>query len=642
MLPTPPDPRAPQTPAALRARLAGRAVAAAALALTLLALAGYPIAPALFAAGLLLYAVALWVWPCLWLVVVPAALPALDLAPWTGWSFVEEPDLVVLVTIAVLALRTPPRRGDFVFSGLAGVALALTLFACVLGIVRGLVLPGPPGGSAIAELRPDNALRVAKGLAIALALLPFLRRALATRADASRLFAAGMSVGLALVGVAALYERALFTGLLDFDSPYRIVATFSSMHFGGGYVGAYIAMALPFALALLGRSRLLALVPLAGIAALALYALVVTFARAAYASAIVGSVVLVFAWIYAGRKRRASAASVAVPLALLAIAAGIIATAATDSRFMEGRLGKLMPDLAWREQLWSEGLALRPDSVGPWLFGMGLGSYARTTRAAAPRAEGQGNVALKTDGATRYLAIESGQPLYIGQRIGVAPDQSYRLSFSFRSPDGDGVVAAILCEKMMLYSVRCSRRLEARPQKSGAWQRFEATIATGQIARRTRLRLFRRPTELAFFLPRAGSSADLTDVRLTDPAGRELVANGDFSHGLARWFPTDDRHTLWRIENQYMMILFEEELIGLGAFVLLAAVALGGILGALPRGDPMAPALAASLAAFLASALFDCPLEVPRLAALFYLVAFAAMTLGENAKGPVVAGQALL
>jgi hypothetical protein len=392
---------------------------------------------------------------------------------------------------------------------------------------------------------------------------------------------------------------------------------------------------------LLGRGRIVTVVPLAGIAALGLYALVVTFARAAYASAIVGSTVLVSAWIYAGRKRCAPASSIAVPLALLAIAAGIIATAATDSRFMEGRLGRLMPDLAWREELWSAGLALRPDGIATALFGMGLGTYARTALAARPRGEGRGNVALKNEGGTRYLAITAGQPLYIGQRVRIAPDQSYRLSFSFRSPDGIGVVAAVLCEKMMLYSTRCSGRLEARPQQPGAWQRFDGTIAAGRIARRTRLHLLRRPTELAFFLPLAGMSADLADVRLTDPAGRELVANGDFAHGLARWFLTDDRHTLWRIENQYMMTLFEEGVIGLGAFVLLAAVALGGILNALPRGDPMAPALAASLAAFLSSALFDCPLEVPRLAALFYLVAFTAITLGAKTKGPAVAGQAL-
>ncbi len=38
--------------------------------------------------------------PRLWLFVVPAALPALSFAPWTGWFFVDEFDLLLLATLA--------------------------------------------------------------------------------------------------------------------------------------------------------------------------------------------------------------------------------------------------------------------------------------------------------------------------------------------------------------------------------------------------------------------------------------------------------------------------------------------------------------------------------------------------------------
>ena len=42
---------------------------------------------------------------------------------------------------------------------------------------------------------------------------------------------------LALVAAATLAERVAFTGILTFDSEYRVVATFSSMHLGGGHIG---------------------------------------------------------------------------------------------------------------------------------------------------------------------------------------------------------------------------------------------------------------------------------------------------------------------------------------------------------------------------------------------------------------------
>jgi hypothetical protein len=65
--------------------------------------------------ALLLYVLALWRWPPLWLAVIPAVLPAVDLTPWTGWTRIGEPDLFILVTIGILALRAPP---DAPISGL--------------------------------------------------------------------------------------------------------------------------------------------------------------------------------------------------------------------------------------------------------------------------------------------------------------------------------------------------------------------------------------------------------------------------------------------------------------------------------------------------------------------------------------------
>ena len=97
-------------------RLAGLAVAAICLALAAVIVVNYPLAPWVFGIALLLYALALWHWPALWLAVIPAVLPSFDLTPWTGWTRVGEPDLFVLVTIGSLGVasaaagcRFPPR-----------------------------------------------------------------------------------------------------------------------------------------------------------------------------------------------------------------------------------------------------------------------------------------------------------------------------------------------------------------------------------------------------------------------------------------------------------------------------------------------------------------------------------------------------
>ena len=60
--------------------LAGLITAAVCLALTAAALAAYPLAPWALASFLVIYAAALWHWPGLWLAVIPAVLPTLDLS----------------------------------------------------------------------------------------------------------------------------------------------------------------------------------------------------------------------------------------------------------------------------------------------------------------------------------------------------------------------------------------------------------------------------------------------------------------------------------------------------------------------------------------------------------------------------------
>jgi hypothetical protein len=610
-----------------RPSLAALAAAVIALALAIPIALSYPLAPGLLMAALMLYGGALWRWPQAWLFVIPAVLPAFDLAPWTGWLFVAEPDLFILVTIAVLAIRAPPQRADFWIAGWPGAALALAVIALLSSVALGLALPGPAGGSDNAYLRPDNALRLAKGLFLALALLPFLARSLRMKGEALGVLGAGMVGGLALVAAATMFERAIFTGPFNFTIPYRVVATFSSMHLGGGYIGAYVAMALPFLFALLMRSRGAGLAIAAAIAVGAIYTLIVTFARAAYASGVLAGLVFVVAWAWAMHRRRAGViATLVAPAALLLVLAGIVLATAIDSKFMALRVGMVTQDLGTRERNWSSGLALRDKGIVADLIGMGLGTYPRIVLARRPNGNYQTNFVLERDGNFRYLALSAGLPLYFGQKVAADRRQSYILSLTLRSPDGKGQFTALLCEKLLLYSANC-RRLEFRPKSPGRWERVGGLFPGIPGDAPSRFKFLARPQDLAFVDRFPGTRFEIGEIRLIDAAGRNLIANGDFSSGLARWFFTDDNHSIWRIENQYLMTLFEGGVLGLAAFILFAAAALAGACRAVGSGEPAAAAVAASLAAFLWSCFFDCLLDVPRLATLFYLLAFAGIIL---------------
>ena len=156
-------------------RLARITVAALSLGLVVAGVLGYPLAPALLAAVLLLDGAALWRFPEAWLVVVPALLPSFDLALWTGRLAIEEPDLFVLVTIGVLVLRAPPRRADFALGGGRGTAVALAIVAASVGSCAGSCCRGRRAAPACSSSTGERGA-LAKDWRSRCA-APFLRRA---------------------------------------------------------------------------------------------------------------------------------------------------------------------------------------------------------------------------------------------------------------------------------------------------------------------------------------------------------------------------------------------------------------------------------------------------------------------------------
>jgi VanZ family protein len=608
--------------------LAGLVAATICFALATAIAVNYPLVPWVLGILLLLYGLALWRWPSLWLAVIPAMLPAVDLSAWTGWTRIGEPDLFVLVTIGILALRAPPRRADFRLEGFRAVVLMLSLISYLLSVALGFALPGPEGGSDNAYLRPDNALRLAKGFFTALALLPFLGARMRTHRDTMVWLGTGMATGLALVASVVVAERAIFTGLLDFMADYRVVGNFSIPYVGGGPIGAYISMALPFLLVCLLRPRPLTLLAMFGIAVGAGYTLVVSYARAAYAAVLISAIAGGLGWGWTARHRNTGIATALALSALLLPTISGIVVATVGGGFMAERLRAAIPDLADRAADWSEGQALRGDSPAAALFGMGLGTYPRIVIAREPDERLATNFVVAQDGGYHFLSLHTSLPAYFGQRVPVRPDRQYRVFVALRSPDGKGVLSVTVCEKMLFYSANC-RDTTFHSHIPGRWEDFGATISSAGLDQNVLLGWFRWPVDLALFDPDPGSTIEIGHIRMLDPQGRDIVANGDFSRGTERWYFMDDQHTIWHFKNQYLMSLIEGGALGLASFALLAGTALFGAARAMARGDRMAAAVAAALVAFLCSGVFDYLLGVPHLAALFYIIAFCGLTMME-------------
>lgn len=285
-----------------------QAALAAACALTGLAIAlHYPLAQPLPAGVFALCAALAFVRPASWLVLLPALLPVIGFAPWTGWITFEEFDLLVLAVAAggYARLAWPSRRGaTTASSGLprrssatALIWLVIGMFAVSVGVsmARGFADAGGFSFGWFQGYRePMNSLRLAKPFFAALLLFPLWQ---AARRDAPEQSADGLSLGLMLgllgASLATVWERIAFPDLLNFSTDYRTTALFWEMQVGGAALDGFLALTVPFAV----RELLVApskrrWVFAAAVCALAAYACLTTFSRGVYLAVPAGLLVM--------------------------------------------------------------------------------------------------------------------------------------------------------------------------------------------------------------------------------------------------------------------------------------------------------------------------------------------------------------
>jgi len=317
-------------------------------------LSAYPLHESWLLAIVIGYGALLWWRPALWMLVLPALLPVVDLAPHTGWFFVEEIDVLLCLTAGCCYWHLDrsallPQFPPLFRLGLWGLAIA-----CSIGLWRGLQpLPAIDANSFNNYLSPYNALRAGKAWLWSFALLPPLKQAAGPALGGVRkLFFPGMLLGLLGVLAAAIYERWQFPGLLNFASDYRITAPFSAMHTGGAALDGYLAMSVPLLAAwLFGTHSVARQAAAMALLPLSLYAGLATFSRGLYLAYALAIVMLVgvplAAWSGTGRLRRHRQAALAALAGAVLLACVLdLVFASSGYRGYAAALGLLSASLA--------------------------------------------------------------------------------------------------------------------------------------------------------------------------------------------------------------------------------------------------------------------------------------------------------
>lgn len=597
-----------------------RALACLSLALAVVIVARYPLGGHWLAAAAIGYAMLLLRWPWLWLVVLPAALSGLDLSPWSGSFLADEFDVLLLATLAVHYGRLRPQQGASGMSRLGCVALsvmALSYMASLAVALKGF--PAADLNSFSTYWSPYYALRVAKGFICPLALAPLIAREFRDPAKARHRLALGIQVGLLAVGLWVVWERLVFTGLLDFSKSFRVTGPFFTMHVGGQHVDAYLAMALPFAFVPLAGGRpWLSVLWSCMLLTLGVYAVMVTMSRGVIVAAPLAVLLVAADRLCRVRRFHITPGRLLLWTAGVTLVLIVAALPLMQSRFLQGRFGRWRADLDSRWNHWAHAVKIMPAGAAHTLFGAGLGSYPRIATEDAYGPDRAGRYEYRQEDGNRYLRFYARGPnIYFGQQVGTRPFETYRLLVELRSPYQGAGVNFSLYEKNLLYSFRGFTVPVKVSGTTEDWESHSLRVHTQDTGLPGAWGL-RRPVRFGMFRSVKDDWVDISNVRLLDSTGRNLLSNGDFSRGHDRWFITCDHHTTWRIFNLWVRLYFEQGVLGIAAFALYLSFVLASLWRQWQSGHPLAPVLAASLAGFLLIGLFGSLLDAPRIALLFF------------------------
>jgi VanZ family protein len=595
---------------------------------TLAAAITWPAAPLGLALGLAAAAVATAWLPALALLIVPAAMPVLDLAPWSGRFFVDEFDLLCLVTLGLAWAGMRQRTAPATSRSLSMVALAVFGGSLLIAALRPLAAGLALDANSFSHLySPFNGLRIAKGALWAWAFVSVYRALVGQRAALGRWFHAGIALGLLLTVLVVVWERAAMVGLFDFTSSYRVTGPFSVMNKGGAYIECYLAVAMAIVLAegIAQRGRPV-FWALAGLLLLSSYALLVTYSRNGYA-ALAGAVLvlLLAAGRLSGRGRSAWPAAV--------VLVGVVAAAALPvlgGSFAWERLAQWRQDFDTRRGHWRNALDLRDGSPVTAVLGVGLGRFPEQHAwhsLTEPRAAG---FRLEPGNGNPFLRLGAGAAVYVEQIVDLPAGQGLQLTINIRANTAiEPAVTVLLCRKWMLTSSDCEQIAVRGQNAAGLWQTQWMDLPALPAAAHPWEAWV--PTKLSISTPAKGPAIDIDNVSLrAGEGGAEFMRNGSFAAGMDRWFFTTDTDPPWHIHSLPVALLFDQGWLGLlAAAAMLLAAAVGG-LRAIGAGRVEGAAALAGLAAFCVSGTLNTLIDEPRFLWLLLVLAWLCIFQGQT------------
>ncbi len=580
----------------------------------------YPFNGLLFFFVLFTYGLLLWLFPFIWMFAVPAFLPILDFSPVTGLQFFNEFDIIVLSTVLVLNLRNPKISECLPFPKGSKLCISFLSICYIMSTIKGIFpLESLEMNSFTNYYSRYVSFKFVKGYIEALMMLPIIRYGIKDTLNIKKYLIPGLLTGFSGVVFFALWERQLFSGLLNFTNDYRITSTFFEMNTGGAFIDGYLSMILPivFSCFFFWRRPVSKLIGL-GLFGAGLYTLLVTFSRICYASFLISMIPLTTGIaVFYRKKWKAAIYGSIIMLITVSIMIPVL-----KGGYIKARFAQLSKSIDTRSLHWKEAIKKMDTNARTVFWGMGPGTYPKAYFE-NPDNKKPGFYQFVSQDENEFLRLFPGDSLYFGQRISIEPNMEYILTFDARSKNKKARLTFPICEKSILHSFKCNWKTIGIVNEGDNWGSYrisypEFEMGQGRIYQK-------RPIEFALYNGHGAVPIDVDNVRLTDNDGKNIIRNGDFTHGNDFWFFSTDNHLPWHIKNIWISQFFELGIVGLIVFTVFVLFVMIHLIQGILKKDMLSLILFSSFCGFFVVGFVGSLFDSPRILFLFYFISFVSI-----------------
>ncbi len=587
---------------------------------------------------LILYSLLIYCLPYAWLIVLPALLPVFDFAPLTGRFYFSEFDLLILLTCAVNYWKQKYINPIKLFRPFVLILLMSFMLCFCMSLYLGLTpFPDIDVNSFNNYYSHYNGLRVSKSILWVILLFPCVGYFYIQ--DFNRFqwyFCLGILTGLTAIIFISIWERILFTGLLNFSNDYRITASFSSMHTGGGHIDNFLVLSIPFIFILFIRPRLrfFRLISAVILFMLSIYVLMVTYSRAPYAVVALQIILLTYTAIYTKKSGLIQYGKIVILSALFLCSIPAIVLPVFKGPYIQDRFSQIEQDIEIRKNHWIDSVNMMSEDWSSIFFGMGPGSYPRTYAYSNSQGVNPATYLFLKEDNFDFLRLWAGDSLYIEQILtDIDLNVSYQLELAYRSNQTPATLTIAICEKALLYSFNCFWHTFEESSQTEDWHNVSKQVVLNQIDSshgKTLGKLSQRPLKLAIYNGTSDAQVDVRHIALINPDGVNLLHNPQFQQGMDYWFFATDNHLPWHSKNLWVQILFEQGWVGLLILVSLFLTAIIQQIRHLSNNQEYGPVYLTALSGFLLLGMVTSPFDAPRISLMFSLILLISLISREH------------